>query len=276
MLICFCHMIKTAGTTLYYIFRRNFGINYVLVEKSDFNTGDLRWLLGVNPRLRILSGHSLRSNLSLESVIPGIRYITFLRHPVDRVISHYNFGLNRGYHCSSYQDFIRTTSERNYQLKFLIGKQNTSERDCRVDESDLACARNILLKDYSFVGIVEHFDESLALMKHVLQMPSLNTGYDRRNVTQVEAVSRRELTQELIDETSDLNEFDCQLYDYAVKNIYNGYKDKYALEMESASHVDRTGRAFGIRSTINLTTYRLARYVIYKPLFWLSSMLNKH
>ena len=75
MLICFCHMIKTAGTTLSYIFRNNYGANYYICD-SEGVSRDLKLVMAINKNIKAISGHYLKSNLKLESIYPEIKYIT--------------------------------------------------------------------------------------------------------------------------------------------------------------------------------------------------------
>ena len=115
-------MIKTAGTTMHYIFRNNYGFNYVEIGKSSFYPDDLKSILKINSNIKAIGGHSLRSTVNLESVCPQIRFITFFRDPINRYLSQYNHARRQKFHQKSLEEHCEVLGETNYQTKFITGK----------------------------------------------------------------------------------------------------------------------------------------------------------
>lgn len=101
-LYIFLHMYKCGGTTIKNHLEKNFGKDEVLrfygnqppyLRNQDMITGYLQTLSEQQrDTLKVLIGH--RVFWGIHEFFPGRepRYITFLRDPVRRVVSHYNFG----------------------------------------------------------------------------------------------------------------------------------------------------------------------------------------
>ena len=135
-------------------------------------------------------------------------YITLLRDPIDRVISHYYYLLAKNHFKTntSFEDFIQMDLNRNVQTQYISG--NT--------KPDLQKAKEHLDTYFSIVGITERFNESLFLMMKQFGWQQVN--YSKRNVT-----SRRpfkdQLAPDLIDLIKKNNELDIELYKYAAQML---------------------------------------------------------
>ncbi|SDN60276.1 Sulfotransferase family protein [Paenibacillus sp. yr247] len=135
-------------------------------------------------------------------------YITMLREPIDRVISHYYYlqGKNHFKTNTSFEDFISDNLNRNVQTQYISGQFTPK------DTPDIQKAKENIDKYFSIVGITEMFDESLFLMKKQFGWQDIN--YSKKNVT-VNRPSRDQLSKEIIDLVKRHNELDIELYDYA-------------------------------------------------------------
>ena len=132
-MIVFCHMVKTAGTTINYIFRNNFGINYVnvytITGKKDFlgrelcTKDDLSYFLKRNKLIKCISGHSVRPYSDLGYNKYDLKYITFLRDPVTRYLSHYNHHKVHQKKSKCLKEWLEEKNENNVPLTFEL-KQN--------------------------------------------------------------------------------------------------------------------------------------------------------
>ena len=267
-------MIRTAGTTLHHIFRNNYGINHVEVSKEVFTCLDLKRLLRFNRRIKTFGGHFLRSTAGLETVCPDLVYITFLRDPTDRFISHYNHGMNRGHHSMSIGERVNMLGEANYQVKFLLGAQNLKEREFAVTGNDLEKAKKILTDSYAFVGLAEYFDESLVLMKEILKMSDLDVHFERMHVTQNRRVTRDELPGDLLEEIREANRRDYEIYKYAREELFERQKKSYPGDLErDVSILKEENKHYKFKKS-KLMKYRMGKYLFYRPLFKLASYLS--
>ncbi len=275
MLICFCHMIKNAGTTLSYIFRNNYGFNYYVTDKKDFAPDDLEKLLSINRNIKTISGHSLRSVTKLDSVCPDLKYITFIRDPIDRYISHYTHGRIRNPHHMSLEERIKIVGERNYQTKFIIGSKNREQRGFIAGEEELVEAKKILANDFAFVGLVEQFDESLILMKKMLNLQDFDLRYQKKNVAPKKIIIKDKLPHNVIDELREANKLDYELYRFVKDELFEKQKQKYGRGfIEELNHFKRSNENYKFKNS-QILKYIIGEYFIYKLIFWLSASLSR-
>lgn len=265
-------MIKTAGTTLHYIFRNNFGYNYVEVQKKIFTKDDLRTLLSINKNIRAIGGHSLRSVDNLDEVCPDLKYITFLRDPVNRFLSHYNHGKIYKHHNMSLEERIRMPGEANYQTKFILGKKGLKEREFMGSEDDARKAKRILERDFKFVGIVEEFDESLILMKKALNLNII--AYEKKNIMKKKYTIKNKISDYLMQKIKEVNKLDYELYNFVKNELYEPQKIMYG---DNFIEDLRNFKQFNINyrfNRSNIFKFRLGKYLVYSPLLHIRSHLH--
>ncbi len=264
-------MIKTAGTTIRYIFRNNFGFNHVEVGKRFFTSVDFKNLLHLNKNIKSIAGHSLRTKLALESVYPEIKYITFLRNPVDRFLSHYNHGIYAKHHNMSLEERIQIPGEWNYLTKFIIGAKDLKDRENPIGRKELGEAKKILDKEYDFVGLVEQFDESLVLMKNQLKIDHLDIRYSREMVTKNKIVTRRDLSKSMLNKLDEINILDIELYNFFKNNIFEKTKTDYGSSFNEDLQNFRLSNQLFKFNKYQLFKNRIGKYVIYRNYFGLKN-----
>src|SRR5206468_13017876 len=126
-------------------------------------------------RLRIVTGH-LYFGAHEFSARP-CTYITMLREPIDRVISHYYFvrhdpsnylyELARKMSLKEFGESCGRQEPNNDQTRLLAGPCHTAGFGICSDEM-LDIAKRNLAEHFAAVGISEEFDRSLMLMKRIL------------------------------------------------------------------------------------------------------------
>lgn len=138
-------------------------------------------------------------------------YITMLRDPIDRVVSHFYYlqAKNHFKTNTNFEDFISDNLNRNVQTQYISGQFTPK------GTPDIQKAKENMGKYFSIVGITEMFNESVFLMKK--QFGWQDIIYSKRNVT-VNRPSKDQLSKEIIDLVKRHNELDIELYDYA-RNI---------------------------------------------------------
>jgi hypothetical protein len=210
-MIAVVHIHKTAGTTLASIFKHSFGARHcdVLTVPDDavFDAAEFRRMRRFYPRLHSMLGHSLRAYADLEGEIPDLRYITFLRDPIKRTASHYQYDVQRGHVDLPFEEWITHDVVRDRMTRHLAGPDATASEAMAV------------LDRMAFVGLQERFDESLVLMQRAVDVP------DIRYASKWVAPSNDIKKQLLSDERSlgmlrEINRNDIELYEYAVDEIY--------------------------------------------------------
>jgi len=260
-MLAFCHMIKCAGTTLTHIFRNNYGFNYVEVYsvqgKKDsfgldlFYKDDIKFFLKRNKNIRCIRGHCLRTYSEINHILPDVKYFTFLRNPVSRYISHYFYGKSHDFDNENFRDWMRSKRRelRNYQTKFIAGEENLEK------------AKNILEYTYNFVGFVEEFDTSLLLMKNLLDLPSLDIRYKRRNIG---SYNKKDFFQDDLEEKIvDENRLDIALYNFAVKEIFEKQKQIYNGDLKKDLKEFKTANQNYRTKKIKNFQYLLGKHFIY-------------
>lgn len=227
--LLFLHLPKTAGQTFISILQDQYPSAVVRIAAD--READPRWQhIDEDVRRAQRSGAAVivgHFRFGVHRWVEGpYRYVTFLRDPVDRVISHYHFALERPETPGG--DRLRALTEgeleeavthpdvrqlQNFQTRLLAGFDDEGRPfpGGRSDEEILARAKENLDR-CAVVGLTERFDESIALMK--LAFGWKTPVYARRNPTSerpaVEAVPRRLVA--LIEER---NRLDRALYEHA-------------------------------------------------------------
>lgn len=168
----------------------------------------------------------------LHEILPQpATYITVLRGAVERVISAYYFMRNYKLHPNYWkfrregwtlEDFVRCSPRENVQTKMIAG----ADYDAPCTAETLLKAKNNL-QYFSVVGLTEHFEESLALMK--LRFGWKLKSYSSFNVTRIRP-KKRDLPQSTLDLIAERNRFDIELYKYVAK-IFEETINKNATEV---------------------------------------------
>jgi hypothetical protein len=232
-MIAFVHINKTSGTNLKYLLRRSFGGRHCDVRiwphqsKSDreikkkvLTAKDLHNSRWVYPRLRSIAGHNVTSHSDL-STVEDLRFYTFLREPVSRTASHYQFMLRHDRNIEPFEEWIKKPHYRNVQVRKIAGEENTEK------------AIEIIKKDFGFVGLSESYDESLLLLKKWVNDPSLDVRYKSLNVAartgKASSLLSDPETRRLMEEA---NQEDLKLYDFVIKEVYPLQVEAYGKSLE--------------------------------------------
>jgi hypothetical protein len=186
-LLLFLHIPKAAGTTL------------VRIIERQYPTGTVHRCRDVSPRviadaiarrppdapaLSCVMGHML---FGLHAYLrqPG-RYVTMLRHPVSRVVSHYEYVRRTPEHYAHREVVDRRLSLEAYvasglssevndgQVRLLCGRDGAEAvPHGEVSQDMLEAAVGNLRAHALAVGLSERFDESLLLFQRLLGWPDV-------------------------------------------------------------------------------------------------------
>ena len=222
--IIFLHIPKSGGTTLHHIIESQYPPGAVYTIDGAHVRESIAAFKALSPearsRLLMVKGH-MAFGLHAWLQQPAT-YITLVRDPVERAISHYYHIVRTPHHTHyptvvgqnmSLQDFVLAGVSRivdNGQVRALAAQEDVPYGECTSDM--LAQARANIEGHFTLVGLTERFDETLVLLKQAFGWQV--RAYSRQNVGQnrpvTEAVSGE--ARQLIEE---LNQYDLQLYHFA-------------------------------------------------------------
>lgn len=219
--LIFLHIPKAAGSTLHPVLERHY-------SKRTYHTISLPEQLEAfkqspeaeRRRIRLLKGHM---PFGMHNYLTGdSRYITLLRHPAERVVSHYYYVkrtsdhylhhfLSSGMSLADFASSGLSGELDNGQVRLLSGHdQDIPCGGCSRDLLDIA-KRNIE-QHFAVAGLTERFDESLVLMGMALGW-SWTPYYLNRNVTQNKPVAKQ-IDPLALAAIERANPLDFELYDW--------------------------------------------------------------
>ena len=247
-MIVFVHVPKTAGTTFRFVLENTFGIHHCHAthnHKDLFEQTDLDFAQGFFPGLRSIAGHNLVDPPRLA--FPDPFFITLLRDPVSRVISHYQDSVER---AGSRKTFEETLAERgkleNLAVKIIAGSR------------DLDKAKRFL-EGCGMVGFTEEFDRSLHVLDRLCPA-KLNLNYRRGRIAKKNTVRDSiKSNPRLLDIAREYNQLDLELYSFARNEVFP--------QLCAKAGVDPAGpvSSFESRDGGKLHTYTMGR--MYNQLF---------
>lgn len=241
-LVFFMHIPKTAGTTLHQIMRQQYGEEHIFrayigvgaatlqehIESLKFrldqdneqdNQGNDQY-----QEVKLILGHV---GFGLHEILNrDLTYITFLRHPIDRVISWYYHqqrvpGSKYHQECQSMGlpeiiTYFQPIPTDNHQTRYVAGDSLREKLGLPgmigygcCHQKLLDQAKENLRKYFLVVGIQESFNNSLLLLQKSLGWQ--NMSYVPENIGN----NKQTISQSEINFIQERNYWDLQLYEYA-------------------------------------------------------------
>lgn len=222
--IIFLHIPKAAGTTLHRIIERQYPQEHVLSFGADA-VGSLAAFKAMSneerSEIQVLKGHL---PFGVHKYFPQpTTYITFLRNPVERIISYYQFVLLNPEHYLHEQvtsqdmsllevlENKMTPDIANGQVRLLSGVwNNVPVGECTQQMLDKA--KEHMHANFSVIGLVEQFDASLILLKRAFNWQHIH--YQKQNVS-ANRSSQITVSPQTLKAIQHYNNLDTQLYAYA-------------------------------------------------------------
>jgi len=202
------HIPKCGGISFQHVLRGIYGnrrvwLNYgIIFDQADAQSR--RHLVPAGARC--LHGHFLSD--AFDRTVPDGELVTWLRHPVDRVVSNY-------YH------FLRHPDPQNPCCRELWARGLCLQKFCELPEMQNEMTRYLAgkpLHAFKFVGIMERFPESLRVFASHFGV-SAPFVPPRENVNPHRAGEHYEIPDWLHTHIEALNQADLGVYDAAVAEL---------------------------------------------------------
>jgi hypothetical protein len=227
----FVHLPKTGGTTMRYLLNRIYGDTCLTLGHKQFHPyrysteAMLEAFCGMerrnDPDVQVISGHMF---FGLHEFLEGDwRYVTLLRHPVERVLSgfYYLVQLKRlpvdglmEYISGKNETLLHQMAVNNLQTRYLsaVGGVPVVAPFGVCPPGMLDAARLNLETHFIVAGLTERFDETLMLLKNTFDWPQ--PLYTSENRT-LQKTAPHKLPAEVLDIITENNALDIALYDAA-------------------------------------------------------------
>ncbi|KAL6071462.1 hypothetical protein QOT17_006184 [Balamuthia mandrillaris] len=203
--IYFLHIEKCGGSTLWEFVKRNNQKSAVNMRFGDQLGGfELKWndsaSLAERPELlkqaqhifsshKVIVGHYVHGVHKITPERPFL-YFTVLRNPFDRLISQFDWWkrLYGDKHGRDIFDFLSNSTNKrrhkdNLQTRVLCGREAYFVPRGNLTYGHLLCAMEHLREQYSVVGIVERFEDTIQLLtQHFGWTKATDLAFDPKNL----------------------------------------------------------------------------------------------
>ncbi len=172
--LVFIHLPKTGGSTILKMLQAVYGEECVMhFERHDcleLAANKKKISDVVLPQTRVIHGHFMYNEVKNIIKKDKPKVVTFLRNPVDRVISNYNW----------WQHALKTNAEApekhriNEPIESYIGNAPSQNKMSRF-------LKGAKLKDFFFVGFLEFFDADIKTLATKLNWPDVVVMHEKNS-----------------------------------------------------------------------------------------------
>lgn len=211
------HIPKTAGTTFKSVLRKIYGDDHIHMDyfHDEYVLTDpykptmymrvkrfkrsLEYSSTVPPSATCICGH-FRPSKYLK-LFPDAPLVTWVRNPVDRVISHYYYW--------------RAVPDKRHSVGRMVTKGMGLEEFASLDAMrnlQTTYMEGLPLDRFGFVGVTEYFEEMLGHFFHFADLPEV-----RVESTNINAKKPKTIDPRLVKRIAQLNELDMELYERSIR-----------------------------------------------------------
>lgn len=205
------HIPKTAGTSFRTILKDKIGESRVvrldIHDENDIRLNEKAFTKDkLKKKIKVVHGHfrfvDIREKFDLE---PSVKYITWLRDPVERVMSHYYYLIKMAAIKMGEQAEDEILSKIGKTLEeYVIHDQNRNEMSYFLEGSSL--------DDFDFIGIQKDFENELSRFRKVMGWSNIQN--QRHNVT---GYKKPSVDKETVEFIKSYNKKDVEIYEEALK-----------------------------------------------------------
>lgn len=255
----FFHVEKCGGTSLVNFFRNNYPLQACeAVSKSNrLQKTELKTILFCYPRIKVLSGHNLHTDVIDWLLDAGFEVYSFtlLRNPVERLISDYLHDHRKGTFGGTLCDYSSIAWKKNYISRFFgagaaeSGARNISRLDCVMP----------LWKSEDFARLLVTSELGHINSPYIKSNTSGSTLPSDVQQSDGVRVGSYEISRKAYDLIVEGNEIDIQLFEVFRTSTFEieGVNEKTV----GSSCTRFLGKWRGLR-----TAARIQRNILYKPL----------
>ena len=218
-ILAFCHIEKAAGTSIINVLRQLFVMHYADARPltrghgNMFSREDFSLFGNLMPKIACIGGHSVVPYSDLAGADKKFRFVTLLRDPVSRVISHYKFWVQRMGSDLGAEEFLQHPVANNFQVMKIAGT------------IDLVKAKTIICEHFLLIGTIEKFEEFLVVLASRLGVPLTQLSYEQKNISDYDQVL--ELPVGFRERIAEINLLDRELYSWVQNELVPEYIRKY-------------------------------------------------
>lgn len=236
-MLAFIHVAKTGGQSIETMLANSFGARYSTapewarqkIRETDdsgfvvpkFQSDDLRRLIRLCPWTRCVGGHPVTLWSGFEDVVPTT-WFSMIREPLKRGASHYQYNLHdETGRPRLWDEWVQWPVHHDHQVKMFspVGKAH--------DAIERIVANDV------FVGLTEHFDESLVILEKLV-VPGLNISYRRTNTATDNTCAREVLADaNKVEQLKAMYSEEILLHEFIVNEHYPRFRREYGSTLEA-------------------------------------------
>jgi hypothetical protein len=206
------HIPKTAGTSFRNVLKSVYGDEHVvrfdISMRSVVRMNEKPYFAKELPAAKVIHGHFFYKAIVNNFGIPeGCPVITWLRDPVQRVISNYYYLESR---------LIDMLQEKKRDLQILERMQRSLVEFARIEMNrnrQSKQLRGVTLDKLAFVGIQEYFETDIKILAGILKWNKMPDALFHNKTKSI----RAEIPAEVEEEIQQLNRGDVELYEEALR-----------------------------------------------------------
>ena len=261
-ILALCALRKTGSVSLNQMLRRQHGCAHLDTgvrfqpgtkrNRQFYRRVDLELDRWIYPRLKSLAGHYLCPAIDYGPIGERFRWITVLRDPAKRYVSHYGQHIEKMQETCDFETWMSIEKHHNDQVKTIAG------------EPDLEKAKRLLQTRF-LIGFLECLELSLQVFRERLPEFQLDVSHLHKSNVAKGIVGAQELAEKHAARIQENNQLDQQLYEFARDVLW-----PHQLAGLDRDRIDRNVASMPAPRSrwsqrLRLGGARLKRVLLYKP-----------
>lgn len=227
-MLAFIHIAKTAGRSVETMLRSSYGLRYVRAVPwrpygrgravAKYDVEDFRRLRRLWRPMTVVGGHAVALWSGFHELEP-VRYFAFLREPLARAASHYQFHLTTEADPLDWDAWLAWNLQHNHQTRAFSRDSDAAEAIAAVERHGV------------FLGLLEEFDASLLMLRRLVA-PDLNPAYVRTNVARDRSAAADLLADPVRrSQLEAVNAEDLRFYRHVRETVFPRQQAKYGADL---------------------------------------------